>query len=133
MVIFSIYIPGDVPSSKNSKVWTGRYLVHSKTATKYIKQTNSIFSNKKILKSFADAITSIEPPYKILFTFIRGSRRRFDYVNMAQMPLDLMVKHEWIVDDNADYVIPIFKQYLYRKECPGVIISIEKNEDNRTI
>lgn len=128
MVIFSIYIPGDVPSSKNSKVWTGKHLVHSKAAGRYIANTKPIYSNKRILKAFAKAINSTSPPYKMSFTFIRGSRRKFDYVNMAQLPLDLMVKHEWIVDDNADYIIPKFKEYLYRKEHPGVIISIEKDE-----
>jgi hypothetical protein len=128
MVIFSIYIPGDVPSSKNSKVWTGKHLVHSKAAGKYIAQTKSIYSNRRILKSFVAAIANTQPPYKMSFTFIRGSRRKFDYVNMAQLPLDLMVKHEWIVDDNADYVIPIFKEYLYNKEHPGVIISIESED-----
>ena len=123
-----MYIPGDVPSSKNSKVWTGKHLVHSKAAGKYIAKTKSIFSNKKILLAFSKALTKTSPPYKISFTFMRGSRRKFDYVNMAQMPLDLMVKHEWIIDDNADYVIPAFKQYLYRKEHPGVIITVEDNE-----
>ena len=128
MVIFSIYIPGDVPSSKNSKVWTGKHLVHSKATGKYISKTKSIFSNKKILLAFVTALSKTSPPYKMSFTFLRGSRRRFDYVNMAQSPLDLMVKHEWIVDDNADYIIPLFKQYLYRKEHPGVIISIETED-----
>ncbi len=127
MVIFSIYIPGDVPSSKNSKIWTGKYLVHSKTAGKYIAKIKSIFVNKKILMEFTRALKKVNPPYTMSFTFIRGSKRKFDYVNMAQLPLDLMVKYEWIIDDNADYVIPVFKQYLYRKEYPGVIITIEDN------
>jgi hypothetical protein len=34
-----IFIPNNVPSSKNSKQWTGKFLVWSKTAQKYVKDT----------------------------------------------------------------------------------------------
>ena len=35
----SIFIPGSVPSSKNSKRWTGKMLINSKTTMKYISKT----------------------------------------------------------------------------------------------
>ena len=37
-----------------------------------------------------------------------------------------MVKHEWIVDDNAENIIPVFNQYEYDKGNPGVYIEILK-------
>lgn len=125
MVIFSIFIPGDVPSSKNSKIWTGKHLIHSKAARNYLSKVIPIFSNKKISKEFIKKVELIDLPYKITFVFIRGSKRKFDYVNMAQLPLDTMVNFGWIDDDNADCVIPYFKHYLYNKQHPGVIISVE--------
>ena len=33
------FIPGNVPSSKNGRRWTGRYFVSSKATTKYRKAT----------------------------------------------------------------------------------------------
>ena len=35
-----------------------------------------------------------------------------------------MVKYGWITDDNADIIIPVFEQYEYNKENPGVYINI---------
>ena len=35
-----------------------------------------------------------------------------------------MVKNNWIEDDNAEYMIPVFEQYEYDKENPGVYITI---------
>ena len=42
-----------------------------------------------------------------------------------------MVKHGWIEDDNAEFIIPAFTQYIYDKENPGVWIEliIENNEE----
>jgi hypothetical protein len=38
----SIFIAGNCPSSKNSKVWTGKYLVWSKAARKYVEDTEPL-------------------------------------------------------------------------------------------
>ena len=35
-----------------------------------------------------------------------------------------MVKNGWIEDDNAEFIIPVFEQYEYDKEKPGVYITI---------
>ena len=37
-----------------------------------------------------------------------------------------MVKNNWIDDDNCNEIIPIFEEYEYNKEKPGVIISVLK-------
>lgn len=117
-----IFIPGEVRSGKNSKVWTGKYLVHSKIAAKYIKQTAPFWNCYR--NKFLNLIKGKEYPLEIKFTFIRGSKRRFDYHNVVQLPLDLMQAHGWIRDDCANVVIPIFLPYRYDKENPGLIISI---------
>ena len=70
-------------------------------------------------------------PVKIAFTFIRGTRHKFDYINPAQTVQDDMVKNEWIEDDNMEFIIPVFKKYRYNKEKPGVIIEIINESSNR--
>jgi hypothetical protein len=35
-----------------------------------------------------------------------------------------MVEHGWILDDNADVILPIFLPYEYNKDTPGVYITI---------
>jgi|TARA_R100000808_G_scaffold24980_2_gene60128 hypothetical protein len=117
-----IFIAGNVPSSKNSKVWTGKFLVHSKTVQKYIKQSKSDYEFYK--PYFKELIKDKELPYKISFKFIRGSKHKFDYINPAQTVQDLMVKYEWIEDDNMTFMIPFFEPFEYNKEQPGVIIKI---------
>jgi len=66
-------------------------------------------------------------PYKISFKFIRKSRHKFDYINPAQTIQDEMVKYGWISDDNADEMIPIFLEYEYNKDNPGVYINVLKS------
>ena len=119
-----IFIRGNVPSSKNSKVWTGRFLVWSKTAQKYKKETKQQWEEGRDL--FLSGIT--EYPIHVSFEFVRGSKHKFDYVNPLQTILDLMVENGWLEDDNADVIIPYFIKYSYDKNNPGVWIRIEKKD-----
>ena len=119
------FIPGNVPSSKNGRRWTGRYFVSSKATTKYRKDTAIYF--EKFRKSFRKQLAKLELPVKISFKFIRGSRHKFDYINPAQTTQDDMVKHHWIDDDNCENIIPVFEPYEYDKENPGVEIKLLKN------
>ena len=122
-----IFIAGNVPSSKNSKRWTGKMLINSKTVMKYIKDTDMQYKTFKT--DFKKLIAGKELPVIVSFKFIRGTRHRFDYVNPAQTVQDLMVKNEWIEDDNMNYIIPHFEPYEYDKENPGVIINVyDKSE-----
>jgi hypothetical protein len=41
-----------------------------------------------------------------------------------------MVKAGWIEDDNAEFILPVFIQYTYDKEKPGVYIEILKDEED---
>jgi hypothetical protein len=121
-----IFIPYNVPSSKNSKIWTGKRLIWSKLAQQYVKDTDKywreyagIFVNESLKKSFTNAV-----PLVVSFKFIRKSKHKFDYINPLQTVLDLMVRYNWIPDDNADVILPVFEPYEYNKDAPGVIIKI---------
>ncbi|AKC96132.1 crossover junction endodeoxyribonuclease RusA [Sneathia vaginalis] len=121
-----IYIRGNVPSSKNSKQWTGKTLIMSETVRKYNKNYGYQYDDPENIKKFKKMIEHEIKPLKIGFYFIRDSRRKFDYVNIAQYPLDMMVKNGWIDDDNAEEVIPIFLGYKVDKLKSGMIIKICK-------
>tara|TARA_R110001632_G_scaffold20711_6_gene61669 strand:- start:11757 stop:12161 length:405 start_codon:yes stop_codon:yes gene_type:complete len=116
------FIPGNVPSSKNGRRWTGKYFIASKTTMKYRKDTESYF--KKYAPEFQKELEKYKLPVQVSFTFIRGTRHKFDYINPAQTVQDDMVKNNWIEDDNMECIIPVFKPYKYNKEQPGVIIEI---------
>jgi len=117
-----IFISGNVPSSKNGKRWTGKYLIHSKTVMTYIKNSKNEYVDNK--EKFLTMLENKEIPYRISFKFHRSSRRKFDYINPCQTVQDLMVKYGWIEDDNCLFIIPSFEEYEYNKEKPGVTIKI---------
>ncbi len=75
-------------------------------------------------KAFRELYDSSPKPVRISFHFIRDSKRKFDYVNVAQLPLDLMQKYGWLPGDDADCIIPVFEPYLYDKENSGVWIEL---------
>ena len=119
-----IYISGNVPSSKNSKQWTGKMLINSKTVRNYLKEHEKEWKDKDTILRFTELLKGKEKPYKIGFYFIRDTKRKFDYINVCQLPCDLMVKYKWIDDDNCDEIIPIFLGYKVDKENAGIEISV---------
>tara|TARA_R110000744_G_scaffold18096_2_gene48728 strand:+ start:3305 stop:3673 length:369 start_codon:yes stop_codon:yes gene_type:complete len=120
----SIFIPGNTPSSKNSQQWTGRYLVKSKTTQRYVKDSKWHYATNK--KEFKKMLKGKKKPYNIEFTFYRKTKRKFDYINAAQIVQDLMVKHGWIDDDNCTEMKPYFGNYVHQKDNPGVFIKVLK-------
>ena len=117
-----IFIPKNVPSSKNSKQWTGKYLIHSKTVTKYIKETKADWINNK--NKFLQLIKNKQKPYHVKFTFIRDSKRKFDYINPCQTVQDLMEQYGYVENDNCENIIPCFGVYTVDKQNAGVIIEV---------
>ena len=117
-----IYLKGNVPSSKNSKQWTGKKLIPSKTVENYLEQYEIQYKLKA--NEFKELIKNKKPPYYIGFYFIRNSKRKFDYNNLTQLPQDLMVKYKWLEDDNADYIVPIGLGYTVNKAKAGLIITV---------
>jgi hypothetical protein len=124
----TIFIPNSVPSSKNSKIWTGKHLIWSKAAQRYVKETETYWINNcNDFKFAAAGSIAREPiyPISVYFKFVRNSKHKFDYINPLQTVLDLMVRYNWIPDDNADIILPIFEPYEYNKKNPGVYITIK--------
>ena len=65
-----------------------------------------------------------EKPYKIELYFIRDSKRRFDYINVAQIIFDLMQEYGYIEDDDSQNIIPVFKGFEVDKDRTGVKIEV---------
>ncbi len=133
----TIFMEGNVPSLKNSKQYIpGRVtkggkkipprLIPSKTVQNYLKEFEYQFQVPKLIIK--------NTPVVIAFHFIRLTRHKFDFGNACQILQDLMVKYNWIEDDNMDCLIPVplkldGKWYSYDKERPGVIIRLVENWD----
>lgn len=100
-----LFLRGNVPSSKNSKQWTGKFLVHSKTVSKYLKTYEFQYKEKK--EEFLNLTRGIPLPLFLGFHFVRDSRRKYDFHNAVQLVCDLMVKHGWIEDDNTKFIYPV--------------------------
>lgn len=122
-----IFIKGNTPSSKNSKQFVtlknGKtMLLNSKTVQKYIKESKGDWILNK--NNFKKMIKDKEKPYKIELFFIRDSRRRFDYINAAQIIFDLMQEYGYIDDDDSTNVIPVFKGFEVDKSRAGAEIRV---------
>lgn len=124
------FIPGNVPSSKNGRRWTGKYFIASKTVVNYRKNAKEYYL--KYADAFKKELAKHTLPVQISLTFIRGTKHKFDYINPAQTVQDDMVTYGWINDDNADNIKPVFIDYKYDKENPGVIIEIIKDRKNNS-
>jgi len=122
-----IFIPVNVPSSKNSRrnirTKSGRSLsLQSKLCESYEMCTWAHWIAAKT--EFFRQIRDLKPPYIVSFFFIRDTKRVFDYINAAQEVQDLMVKYGWIADDNCDYLIPVFTGHSVSKKNAGVEIQV---------
>lgn len=142
-----IFIPFNVPSSKNSKVATAKGVFMSKTVRKYLQALGikNFSVSKKTVEAYKTAgrpnlfelsvapmreyLRDKELPHIIGFHFVRNTKHKFDIINMQQIICDLLVAHGFIEDDCADFLIPESfkingKWYTYDKERPGVWIKI---------
>lgn len=126
-----IFIKGNTPSSKNSKQFVtlknGKtMLLNSKTVQKYIKESKGDWLVNK--NEFLKMLKGKEKPYKIELYFIRDSRRKFDYINAAQIVFDLMQHYDYIDDDDSTNIIPVFKGFEVDKARAGVEIRVLKED-----
>ena len=130
-----IFIPGNVPSLKNSKIIIGigkpcrsckrkpnRVLISSKSVRQWQKDTADYW--EKYRNEFLVMLAASEAPHRIAFKFVRKTRHKFDYTNAADTIQDEMVHQGWIEDDNATIVRPVFRKYKYDKHNPGVYIDV---------
>jgi hypothetical protein len=120
-----IFIPGSVPSSKNSKVKTKTGIFSSPAVSKYIRRLGiqSYNSRKKEVKGYVDITrpNQIEQlrtqfdamkvgknnPLFIGYHHVKNSKRLFDFSNSVEIIQDLFTAHNFIEDDNVQFVFPI--------------------------
>lgn len=120
-----IWIPGNVPSLKNSKVKTKRGIFSSPTVNRYIRGLGiqSFSSRKKEVKGYVDknrpnqfeALRAQfeemkigkDDPLFIGYHHVRNSKRLFDFSNSVELIQDLLTSHDFIEDDNVKYVFPV--------------------------
>ncbi|PGH22558.1 hypothetical protein RN96_05380 [Fusobacterium polymorphum] len=122
-----IFISGNTPSSKNSKQFVTlkngkKLLLNSKIVRKYIDKSEMDWRFNKT--EFFKMLKGKNKPYKIELYFIRDSKRKFDYINAAQIVFDLMQHYGYIEDDDSINVIPIFKGFEVDKARAGVEIEV---------
>ena len=115
-----IFIKGNVPSLKNSKVATSRGVFMSKAVRHYLQdlgikgyhlRERKVDGYKTRPNLFAAAIkpmlsADIHIPHLIGLYFIRDSKRDFDFNNVSQIICDLLVAHRVFADDSMRYLIP---------------------------
>ncbi len=120
-----IFIPSNVPSLKNSKVKTSKGIFPSKTVTKYIKGLGiqSYNSRKKEVKGYKDPNRpnifetfreefenmrkGKDDPLFIGYHQVRSSNRLYDFSNSVEIIQDLLTAHDFIEDDNVQYIFPV--------------------------
>ena len=152
-----IFIPGNVPSLKNSKVKTSKGIFPSKTFVKYLRSLNiqGFSSSKKIVKGYSDTInrpnlfakaigsyfddfTSYKFPVLVGMHFVRGSKHKFDFDNAVSTIQDLLSAHDFIPDDSSNYFLPypliVNEEYWsYNKEHPGVYLKIHPKHAQKNL
>lgn len=120
-----IFIKGNTPSLKNSKVKTSRGIFSSPTVNRYIRSLGiqKFSSSKKEVKGYADPSRPNQfealrsqfaamragkgDPIFIGYHQVRNSKRLFDFSNSVEIIQDLLTAHDFIEDDNVKYVFPI--------------------------
>jgi len=137
-----IFIPGQIPSLKNSKIM-GRF--PSKTVMKWLrlfgiqgysgrKREVTFFKTIKGEYNITEITSPIREytkyPLKMEFHFVRNTKGGgWDFNNCNHILTDLMTALGVIPDDNVNYVLPFpyeidGKYWTYDKENPGVILKI---------
>ncbi len=112
----SIFLPGNVPSSKNNREIGFYFLKPEDESSWYIKRGTDFKKIRPTLQSsdrtkeyvknivdhiianrqkFLQLVKGLPKPYIIQFYFVRDSRRSFDFINACQIIADCMTGHYW--------------------------------------
>jgi len=122
----AITIDGELYSLKNGKRIVrhgGRFALIPKA--KVIAVQNALIDQLKDKRNAWLEMANGKPyPLKVVFRIYRQTKRRFDYVNIIQQLCDCMVKANWLEDDNANVLLPVFDQYRVDKDNPRTEIEI---------
>lgn len=143
---FVVFIPGHVPSSKNSK----QAFVEARTEEDYVdgkfvqkqKFIPRITDNEQTKRyrqeskqhwienqpGFLQAIAGKPKPYRLEFHFVRKTRHKWDFGNICQILLDMMQEYAWVDNDDTTTVLPYPPEsapfFSYDKLNPGVYIRV---------
>lgn len=117
-----IWIPGNTPALKNSKIKTSKGIFSSKTVKSFLSKLGiqRYSSSKKLVvgyvnrpnefeklrKQFQTALQNKDYPILVCFHFVRNSKRLFDFGNATEIIFDLLTAHDIIPDDNVSFVFP---------------------------
>ncbi len=135
--IDSIWIPGEVYSSKNNNrifaksVKKSKWLLNGKPVKPFITCSAAVsrYKEEKLGYYIANRekflkMTENKPfPLYVYFQFIRRTRGRWDFNNMTELVQDMMVMAGWIPDDDEKHLIPVYKKSQLGNK-PGVMISV---------
>jgi len=123
----------NVPSSKNSKILTGKRIIKSKLCQNYIKWATPLLQSQK---EKWEKIKSKHPerPLRIGFYYFRDSTRIFDANNVSQILCDLMVENGYVDDDNVYEMVPVYLTHkiVYDKKESGVWFTIISDDKENT-
>lgn len=126
------FIGKNVASKKNSKQWVGKRLISSKTVRNYEKAMSLVFEENK--QRWLQEIKDKTPPYYVVFYFYRDSRRKADFVNICQLPLDMFQEYGYIEDDDTKHLIPIYGgEEVVKKEKAGFSIRVLSDEEKEKL
>lgn len=146
-----IFIPGNIPSSKNSKIATSKGVFMSKAVGRFLREIGiqSYSVSRKTAQFYKtkpcyfpidefNELMKYAPdngPAIIGVHFVRATKAKFDFHNICQIIFDLLVALEIIDDDNMDCVIPMpFKLhgvwYSVDKDNPGAYVTLLNPKDN---
>lgn len=147
-----VFIQGNIPSSKNSKVATSRGVFHSKTVAKFLREMGiqhysvskkevAYYKTKPCLfpvKELKELFKNVEYPCEVGLHFVRQTKSRFDLINIAQIVMDLMVAFKIIEDDDTSHVLPRNvwingQSSSVSKTNPGVFILILNKDERKEI
>ena len=125
-ILCSYFIRGNVASSKNSKriVKKGKFRSLIDSAASMTYKSNSFNDYEDAAIFFKPYMEKLSPPYQFAFTFFRKTNSAFDYVNLAQGPLDQMTKVGIYADDNIRFCKPHFFDGFKVEGDPGLWISL---------
>lgn len=145
-----IFIPGNVPSKKNSKqIWWKTASATSKSTIKSYdkngRRVTPFITSSKLVKTYQDEarvhyekyrdywieITSgLELPLRVFFLFVRSTNQDFDFNNATQIITDMMTETGWHPDDASKYILPMpplrNPAYYVSPKSPGVYINLYK-------
>ena len=147
-----VFVKGNIPSSKNSKVATSKGVFHSKTVTKWLREQgiqHYSVSKKEVtlyktrpcvfpVKELKELFKDVEYPCEVGLHFVRQTKSRFDLINIAQIIMDLMVAFGIIEDDDISHVVPRNvwingQPSSVNKTNPGVFILILNKDERKEI